>query len=79
MHDDPDVNVVTFPQFSRTVGVVTMEEVQNSMDDLVFGLSIDYWENLVWKLCGDLVQDECYLVNVKDSDFEVIGKISNLQ
>ena len=69
MHEDPDVTVFTFTQFSRKVGVVTMEEGKNSVDDLVVGLYIDDWENLVWKLSDDLVQDECHLIDVKDSNF----------
>ena len=40
------------------------------MDDMVVGLSLDDWEDLVWKLCGDLVHSECHLVDVNNSNFE---------
>ena len=39
------------------------------MDDLVVEFSLNYWEELVGKLRGDLVHGECHLVGVKDSDF----------
>ena len=40
------------------------------MDALVVRVYLDDQEDLAWKLCGDLFYGECYLVYVKDTDFE---------
>ena len=61
--------MVYSPQFSRKGGGVTTEEGTHVVEDMVFGLSLDDWEELVGKLRGDLVQSELYLVDVKDSYF----------
>ena len=39
------------------------------MDALIFGFSFNDREDLVGKLCGDLVHGKCHIVDVKDSDF----------
>ena len=43
------------------------------MYTLVVGLSLNDREELVWKICGDLVHGECHLVDVKDSNFGALG------
>ena len=39
------------------------------MDVLVVGFFLDYMEDLVWKLRGDLVHGECHIFDVKDLNF----------
>ena len=43
------------------------------MDALVVGFSLDYMEDLVWKLCGELVHGECHIFDVKDPNFGALG------
>ena len=66
--------MVTSPQCSLKDGGVTIDEGPHVLDALVVGLSLNVWEDFVWKLCGDLVHSECHIVNVKDSDFGALGK-----
>ena len=39
------------------------------MDDLVVGFSLNYWEDLMGKLRGDLVHCKGNFADVKDSNF----------
>ena len=44
------------------------------MGDMAVGLSLNDREDLVRKLCSDLVHGECHIVNVKDSNFGALEK-----
>ena len=49
------------------------------MDSMVVGFSLNVWEDLLWKISGDLFHGDFHLVDVKDSDFGASWKkISNL-
>ena len=57
-------------QCSLKGGFITVEEGTRVVDALAVRVYLDDQEDLVWKRCGDLVYGECYLVYVKDIDFE---------
>ena len=43
------------------------------MDALLVRLYLNYCEDLLWKLHGDLSHGECHFVDVKDSNFGDLG------
>ena len=50
------------------------------MDAMLVGLYLYDKENLVCKICRDLVHGECHIVDVKDSNFRALGrKINKIQ
>ena len=71
--------IVSSPQFIQKGGGVTVDEGRYVMDSMVVGFSLNVWEDLLWKLRGDLFHGDFHLVDVKDSDFGASWKkISNL-
>ena len=72
--------MVTPTQCSLMGGGVTVEEGPHVVDALLVGLYLNDQENLVCKICRDLVHGECHIVDIKDSNFRALGrKINKIQ
>ena len=65
--------MVTHTQCSWKGGGFTVEEGPRVVDAMLVGLYLYDKENLVCKICRDLVHGECHIVDVKDSNFGALG------
>ena len=65
--------MVNYTQCSYKGGGVTLDEGTQVVDDTVVVFSLDYREDLVWKLHGNLVHGECHSFDVKGSDIGALG------